>query len=105
MTEKATEKLSLKRLAEEIEELRKQVAKLEKAAAQEKAAPQEKPKAKAAGTRKEMAAEQKHALIETLAHYKAKRRAQAGQPGDAETDWHDAEAEVVLLLAALRSDG
>jgi hypothetical protein len=104
MTEKTAEKLSMKRLAEEIEDLRKQVAKLEKAA-HEKPAAQEKPKAKSAVSRKEITVEQRHALVETLAHFKAARRAQAGRPGDAESDWLEAEGEVTLLLAALRSDG
>jgi hypothetical protein len=103
MTEKPTEKLSMKRLADDIEALRKQVAALEKSAAQQKAAPAEKPRAKASG--KEITAEQKHALVETLAHFKAARRAQAGQVGDAESDWLEAEAEVALLVAALRSNG
>jgi hypothetical protein len=105
MTEKPTEKLSMKRLADDIEALRKQVAALEKTIAQPKAAPAEKPKAKAAGPIKEITAEQKHALVETLAHFKAARRAQAGQVGDAESDWLEAEGEVTLLLAALRSSG
>jgi phage host-nuclease inhibitor protein Gam len=104
MTEKTAEKLSMKRLAEEIEELRKQVVKLEKAAAQEKAAPPEKPKAKAAGARKETTADQEHALVKALANYKATRRDQTGKAGDADTDWHEAEQEMKLLLAALRSD-
>lgn len=104
MTEKTAEKLSMKRLAEEIEDLRKQVAKLEKAAQEKPAAP-EKPKAKSAVSRKEITAEQRHALVETLAHFKAARRSQAGHPGDAESDWLEAEGEVTLLLAALRSDG
>ena len=103
MAEKPAEKLSMKRLADDIDALRNQVAALEKAAAQQKAAPAERPKAKTSG--KEITAEQKHALVETLAHFKAARRAQSGQIGDAETDWLEAEAEVTLLLAALRSNG
>jgi uncharacterized protein HemX len=105
MTEKPTEKLSMRRLADDIEALRKQVAALEKSVAQQKAAPAEKPKAKVAGSGKEITAEQRHALVETLAHFKAARRAQAGQVGDAESDWLEAEAEVALLLAALRANG
>jgi hypothetical protein len=105
MTEKATEKLSMKRLADDIEALRKQVAALEKTVAQQKAAPAEKPKTKPTGARREISVEQRHALVETLAHFKAARRAQAGQVGDAESDWLEAEGEVTLLLAALRSDG
>jgi hypothetical protein len=105
MIEKAPEKLSMKRLADEIEELRKQVAKLEKTAATATAVSQEKPKAKAAGTRKEITADQQHAMTRALANYKATRRDQTGKIGDADTDWHEAEAEMKLLLAALRSEG
>ena len=105
MTEKPIEKLSMKRLADDIEALRMQVAALEKTVAQQRAAPAEKPKAKAAGPSKEITTEQKHALVETVAHFKAARRAQAGHVGDAESDWLEAEAEVTLLLAALRSNG
>lgn len=104
MTEKPTEKLSMKRLADDIEALRHQVAALEKTVAQHKAVPAEKPKAKVAGPGKEISPEQRHALVETLAHFKAARRAQAGEVGDAESDWLEAEAEVTLLLAALRSN-
>ena len=103
MTEKPTDKLSMKRLADDIEALRKQIAALEKTVAQQKAVPAEKPKPKASGPQKEITAEQKHALVETLAHFKAARRAQAGMVGDAESDWLEAEGEVTLLLAALRS--
>mgnify|MGYP001155564743 CR=1 FL=1 len=122
MTEKPTEKLSMKRLADDIEEVRKQIAKLEKtmaqekamahekavahekAMAQEKAAPQEKAKGKtAAGLRKEITADEEHALTKALANYKSTRREQTGHVGDADTDWHEAEAEMKLLLAALRS--
>ena len=116
MTEKPTEKLSMKRLADDIEEIRKQIAKLEKtmaqekavahekAMAQEKAAPQEKAKGKtAAGLRKEITADEEHALTKALANYKSTRREQTGHVGDADTDWHEAEAEMKLLLAALRS--
>ena len=97
-----TEKLSMKRLADEIEALRKQVVKLEKAPAP--APVPEKAKGRAATPRKELSVDQKHSLVEALAHFKAARRAQTGRTGDAESDWLEAEAEVTLLLAALGSD-
>jgi hypothetical protein len=107
MAEKPTEKLSMKRLADDMEALRRQVAALEKSVAsvaQQKAAPQEKPKGKAAGSRREITADQEHALTKALANYKATRREQTGHAGDADTDWHEAEAEMKLLLAALRAE-
>lgn len=105
MAEKPTEKLSMKRLADDMDALREQVAALEKTVAHLKAAPAEKPKAKAAGPRKEITADQEHALTQALANYKSKRREQTGRAGDADADWHEAEAEMKLLLAALRAEG
>ena len=92
------EKLSMKSLAADIEEIRTRLAKLEKQPAAEK------PKARATGTRKELTADQRHALVETLAHFKAARRSQTGRAGDAESDWLEAEGEVAVLLATLVSD-
>jgi hypothetical protein len=92
------EKLSMKSLAADIEEIRARLAKLEKQPAVEK------PKARATGTRKELTADQRHALVETLAHFKAARRSQTGRAGDAESDWLEAEGEVAVLLATLVSD-
>jgi len=93
------EKLSMKSLAADIEEIRARLAKLEKQPAAEK------PKARPTGARKELTADQRHALVETLAHFKAARRTQTGKAGDAESDWLEAEAEVAVLLATLGSDG
>ena len=112
-----TEKLSMKRLADDIEAIRKRIATLEKAApsdeieairkritALEKAPPPEKPKAKTGATRKELNADQRSALVEALAHFKAARRAQTGRAGDAESDWLEAEAEVALLLSGVSAE-
>jgi hypothetical protein len=94
------EKLTMKQLAEEVAALRGQIAKLATA----KPAPAEKSKARPTGARKELTADQRHALVEALAHFKAARRAQTGRTGDAENDWLEAEAEVTLLLTALGQD-
>lgn len=93
------EKLSMKSLAADIDEIRARLAKLEKQPAAEK------PKGRPTGARKELTADQKHALVEALAHFKAARRAQTGRAGDAESDWLEAEGEVALLLTTLGSDG